>query len=181
MHDMLAVNRLETGANVVGDVEGLTRRKPTHFTDESRQRVPLQKLHAQVGYALHLAQVVKAANVFVRDLLAEPKLSPEPGKRFRIVGLILPNHFQRDRAVELAVVRLVDDAHPALAHVVDDGVTRAESLSGGVRESRRRGRRRPFMWSVQQRYYRYGTLTRLIHVVELFRSLVCGSDTGDFI
>ena len=78
----------------------------------------------------HLADVVNAHDVLVRDLAREQQLALEApldfSRRGRIGHHLGANHLDRDDDAELRVPRLIHGAHAADAEQPDDVISRAE-------------------------------------------------------
>ncbi len=118
--------------------------------DQLLQGQALDELHRDVAQPARIAEVVRAEDVGVRDPPGEPDLLLEAVEERRIRReRLAAQGLDRDRVVEVAVVRAVDDAHAALAQ--DRPGSRSGRRRGGrpraprPRRSAARsaGRRRP--------------------------------------
>ena len=93
------------------------------LVDAGREVLAVQVLHDEKVDAVLVADIVKDADVGVIEAGSRAGLPLEAGADFGICGKLFGEHFDRDRAVEAAVLGEVDLAHPARAE-------RAENLVG---------------------------------------------------
>ncbi len=153
-----------------------------------RARAALDVLHDDVVAAVVDAGVVDLDDVGVDQLRDRQRLAPEAGDEALVVGEVLGEDLDRDRALEDAVGRLVDVRHPARAEPVADLVAARErpgrhqspppaaararprrrpppvsSASGRPRRSAGRGRRRR-LWPWSEALRRRSVLRRLLFV-----------------
>jgi hypothetical protein len=89
------------------------------------------------------ADVVHGDDVRVRELGHRLGLADQPGAaELGVAGDLGAQQLDRDLAVELRVVRGIDDAHPTGAEPLDDEVTPDRRAALELRRSSERGRRR---------------------------------------
>ena len=124
----------ETVGNLARDRERASDRHLSLAFQQEAQVRSLHVLHRQVLQPVDLAEIVNADDVRMGDLTREPKLALEALLERLEVGLAegdaRPDDFQRDRAAERLVPRVVHLAHTAGAEQLDDGVARRELLTG---------------------------------------------------
>ena len=88
------------------------------------ERQAIEKLHGDERLAFMLVNVVNGADVGMIQRRSGLRLALEAGQSLRIFGDIVGQEFQRDKAAELEVLRLVNHAHAAAAQLLDDAVMR---------------------------------------------------------
>ncbi len=128
MDDPLGVR----GGERVGDLDReLDRGLDLHrfAADVLLERPALQQLHDDEPPPLPLADVVDRADVRVVERRGGARLAQVAVDGFRVLGALLGNELQRDVAMEASVLGLPDDAHPALADLLDQAVVQ-QLLSG---------------------------------------------------
>ncbi len=127
--DPALVDGLEAGAHLPAEGDGLPGREVADGLDQVVERLALDELHADVEGAVHLAEVVDAADVGMGDGLSQGQFAPEPLARQALAGGGRPYELERHRLAELAVDRLVDVPHAPGADLLDDRVAVAEGLA----------------------------------------------------
>jgi len=88
--------------------------------DASAKRLALHELHGDEGAAVDLAHVVDGRDVGVGDGCSGAGLAQEPAPSLVVLGEGLGQDFESDVPAQLLVLGAVDDAHPALANLLDD-------------------------------------------------------------
>ena len=92
--------------------------------DPVLQRQAIQKLHGDERLAVVLADLVNRADVGMVQRRGRLRFAPEALQRLRVLGHIIGQELQSDKAAELCVLGLVDHAHPAATELLDDAVVR---------------------------------------------------------
>ena len=140
------VRRGEAGDHRARDLQGALNRELAFALEQGRKVLALDVRHRDVLDALHLAEVVDAHHVAVRDLPREEELLLEAAlerlRRRRVRAGFRPDDLYGDHDAELGIPRLIHCAHAAEAKQSDDVVAIAEILArhqrtvfivGGVR------------------------------------------------
>ena len=135
MHHPLGVRRLERLAHLRDDRRRLLRREPPFLPQQAAQVLPLDKVHADELDPLRFSQVENADHVLVRHLPRQDQLLLEAPQHLLLIGQLRTDHLERHDAVELAVARLVDRSHAALAQQLQDFVAPAQHAPGHERLS----------------------------------------------
>ncbi len=110
--------------------------------DERREVLPLDVVHREVRIAIGLAEVVNAQDVLVRDLARELDLALEALDHGFVLGDVRADQLERDLAVELLILDLVDGPHASAPQNPKDPVAfpdlhpRGQHRSGGRRGPR---------------------------------------------
>ncbi len=142
VHDALRVGFLEGAQDLAGERQHLAHGERAAAADRGLQAFALDVLHREELDPLRLAEVEDADHVLVRHLAREHELLLEARERLGAFRGVEPDRLERDQLVELAVARLVDAAHAALAEDRHDLVAVAED--GSEHElARRRDARGP--------------------------------------
>ena len=141
----LLVGHLERAAQLLADRQHHRHRQGPARHDHVLQRLALDELHRDVVEPAHLAEVVGPHHVPVRDPPRQLDLLLEALER-RGLGpyRVGEEGLDRDRLLQLAVPRPVDDAHPAHAQHPLDLVAPVEHLArlGRARHRLHRARQR---------------------------------------
>jgi hypothetical protein len=130
MDDTAIVRRGEPGAELARHLVGLGPRQSADALQERREVFAVDILHRQEELAAHLADVVDAADVGVRDLARVPHLAAEALEHVGPLGECSAEELERHRLRELEVVGAVDLAHAAAAEEPDHPVASGEHLAG---------------------------------------------------
>ncbi len=115
------------GVERVGDLD---RQSQQHIGfngaagDAVLQRHAIQKFHDDESLAMLVVNFVDGADVGMIQRGGGLRLALETGQGLRILGNFFRQKFERDEAVQLQVLGLVDDAHPATTELLDDAVVR---------------------------------------------------------
>ena len=112
-------------------------RRELAFCDELRERPTLDEVHREVVPALLHVELMDRDDVGVAQARGGGSLLEEAFHLLVGGSLAGDENFQRDDTVQLRVVRLVDDAHPAASELSEGPVT------FGTREQRNAGLGRP--------------------------------------
>src|ERR1035441_3397989 len=88
------------------------------------QRSSVQELHGDEGAAVLLADVIYRADVWVIQGGSGSRLAPETNHGIRVASEFAGQKLERHKAVQPAVLGLVNHAHPAAAQTFDDAVMR---------------------------------------------------------
>src|SRR5439155_5925739 len=102
------------------------RRESTLLRQQAAPVLPLDVVHADELDPLRFAQVENADHVLVRHLPGQDQLLLEPPQHLLLIGELGTDHLERHDAVELAVARLVDRPHAALAQQFEDFIAPAQ-------------------------------------------------------
>ncbi len=86
--------------------------------------MPVQKLHGDEGLAVLLADFVDGADVGMVQSGGGLRFALEARQRLRILGNIVGQELEGDKAMQPCVFGLVDNTHPAAAELLDDAVVR---------------------------------------------------------
>ena len=98
--------------------------------DQGTQVLALDEFHGDELHAVGFAEVIDPHHVLVRDLGGEDELLLEAIDDGLTTGQVGANYFQRNRAVQFNVQRLVDGAHAAHAEYIEYLVAPTEHRSG---------------------------------------------------
>ena len=133
MHDPGFVRGFEPRGDLARQRQHATHGQPPLALQRRGEILAVHERHRDVGGAVHLAEVVDANDVLVRDLTREQQLALEAaldvGQR-RGVDAVTPNDLHRDRDAEHLVPGLVDHTHAAGAQFPDDAVAHPEGVAG---------------------------------------------------
>ncbi len=88
------------------------------------QRQAVQKLHGDERLAVVLANFVDGADIGMVQGRCGLGFALEAGEGLGVLGNIIGQELQGDEAMQLHVLGLVDDTHPAAAELLDDAVVR---------------------------------------------------------
>jgi len=86
------------------------------------QRFAFQEGHRDEGLTVGFGGLVDGADVGVMESSGSFGLTQKPLLRLIVVEQVLREKLERDGTVERGVLSLVDDAHAALAELLDDAV-----------------------------------------------------------
>jgi len=112
--------------------------RPLLARQPQRQRLALDQLHRDEHGLADRADVVDRDHVRMRQPGERLGLAQHPRRRARRAGLARPHHLERDAAVEVGVVRGVDDAHAARADpLLDVEVSHLGAGAVGLANGRR--------------------------------------------
>ena len=144
----LVVRCGKSGGEPSRHLGGLVGRQPADPPEQAGEVLALHELHREEREAVHLGDVVHAADVRVGDLPGRAHLAPEPHEPVAVADERLGQELQGHRLSEREVVGPVNLAHAALADQPDNPIAAAEhgsrlEASGQARVAvRRRHRRR---------------------------------------
>ncbi len=123
MDDALGVRRIERIRDLNSDIDDLIeRQRPAG--NAMLQRHPIQELHGDEPLAIAFIDLMNGANVRVIQRRGSLRLALEASERLRILGHRIRKEFQRDEAMQLRVLGLIDNAHTTAAKFFDDAVVR---------------------------------------------------------
>jgi hypothetical protein len=88
--------------------------------EEVFKRHAFKELHGDETASFILPNLVDGADVGVVQSRGGPRLTAEAFKRKRIPGQLIGKEFQRDKAAQFLVLRLVDNSHATAAELFDD-------------------------------------------------------------
>ena len=97
--------------------------------DALPQRAPLEQLHHDERPALVLVDVVDGADVRMVQRRRRAGFAAEALERLAILRRRVRQELEGDETAEPQVFGLVDDAHPALAELRDDAVSRQRAAN----------------------------------------------------
>ena len=137
MDDALPVRRRERGEHLAGDLGGALRRETPLLAQRLREALAAHVLHDRVGRAVVLhAHVEHVDDVLVPHAGGRPRFALEPRDGHALVGEVVMQDLDRDRAPDGDVLGLVDRAHPAAPEDPAQAVLPADD---GADEAARRG------------------------------------------
>lgn len=134
----LCVRRRGAGAELMGNLDDLFRRKPADAADQRREVLAGHELHGKEHPAFGFADVEDAADSRVGDLPREANLVEDANTR--ILGARL-NQLQRDGRFKDEIVGAPDVPHPASADPRNHPVAPGEHLAWRERHPSRLPRR----------------------------------------
>ncbi len=129
MNDTVLVSRFQRLRNLLRNWQGLVQCDRT-LGDAVRERRALDELHDQCTDAARVLESVDLRDVGVVERCQHLRLAFEPREAIGVVGDGRQEHFERHIAMEFAVVRQVDFAHPSASQVGAD-LVRAKASAGG--------------------------------------------------
>jgi hypothetical protein len=88
------------------------------------QRQPFQILHRHEALVTLLGNLVNGANVGMVQGRSGLRLTLEASEGLRILGDLIGQELQGDKAVQFYILSLVNHTHPATAQPLDDAVVR---------------------------------------------------------
>ena len=124
------VRRVERPRDLRADPDGPCRVERPFAAQQHRQIAPLDVAHGQVQAAVDVARVVDRDGVRVLERRCQLALAQEPLTKALVEGQLGGDELDRHRPLQPAVVRPVDDSHPALADQLFQPV--AEELGPAV-------------------------------------------------
>src|SRR5208282_5240136 len=84
----------------------------------------VQELHRNERLAVLVVNLVDRADVRVVQSGSGTRLATESFECLRVAGKVVWQEFQGDEAMQLYVLSLVDNTHPAAAQLLDNAVVR---------------------------------------------------------
>ena len=142
MKDAVLVRLAEALGDLTRELEGLELGHAA-LLEPLGQALPGQQLHHHVRAAiLGLAVLVHANGRRVAQLRGDLELAPEAGHELGVLQALAPHQLDRDLAIDLRVVGLVDHTHAALADDLLDPVAAPDRLADVVVEGHFEGGRR---------------------------------------
>ena len=130
MHDAPFMRRGKAGADLPGDFESALLREAADPAEQRRQVLAVHVLHREERVAVHLVDVVDAADVRMGDLARHPDFGVELGQARRIAIDVRREELERDRLAEFQVIGAEHFTHPAATEPADDPVASAEKSAG---------------------------------------------------
>src|SRR6185437_15963544 len=88
------------------------------------QRRTVEVLHGDEGVSILLANVVNGADVGMIERRSSFPFTSEAAQRLRVVGHIVRQELQRDKATEIEILGLVHHTHPSAAQFLEDAIMR---------------------------------------------------------
>src|SRR5580704_3958822 len=121
MNDSFVVGCVQGVGNLDADIEQrLQLESPAK--DHFPQSLAFPVFHHQEKATLVLANFVNGADIGVIQSRGGARFTPETLQRLRIVRQAVGQKLEGDKAVELQVLGLIDDAHPPAADFFQDAV-----------------------------------------------------------
>ena len=120
----------EPRAQLAGDVGRLVFGKAADAAERRGQVLAVHQLHREKQLTVHLADVIDAADVRVRDLSSGSHLVVKLREADRVGGDGIGQELERDRLAEAEIVGAIHLAHAALAEQADDPVAAVENGAG---------------------------------------------------
>jgi hypothetical protein len=112
--------------NLLYDFYRLFGRKLLLLMDEGEQVLALDVLHGDELHPVRFAQVVNADHIPMRYLMRQQQLLLEAIDNALVARQVGPDDFDRNRAVQFAVGRLINRTHATLPENLDDLVALGE-------------------------------------------------------
>ena len=119
VNDAFAMGLAQPGRNLRDDVQDLFSSKRPLF-DPFPERLPFHVLHSDVGAVLAFPNFIDDADIRMGKGRGRLGLDEEPLLELGRVHQVRRQEFQSHAALELEVLGLVDDAHPAGPDLIDD-------------------------------------------------------------
>src|SRR5213075_2832657 len=107
-------------ADLPRDLDAALGGKTSDAMEQRAEVFALDILHGNEMLAVHVADVVHAADVRMRDLPRDAHFADEPRECVRVAADPLREELQCDRLAEEEVVGAIDLAHAAFAEERDD-------------------------------------------------------------
>jgi hypothetical protein len=86
------------------------------------QGLPIQILHDDEGATILLVNLMDGADIWMIERRSGASLTAETFQRLMIFGYVVRKEFQRNKAPQLGVFRLVDDSHTTTAKLFKDAI-----------------------------------------------------------
>ena len=120
----------QSGANLTRELKCLVLRQPADAAHQRREFFAFDVFHRKKMTAIDLADVVNAADIFVRDLPCHAHLAMKARQRRAIAQQVFRKKLECDRLSEFQIVSAIDFAHAAFAEQADDAIAIGEDGSG---------------------------------------------------
>jgi len=130
VHDAFLVRGRESGADVARDGQRFVGGEAADAAQQRREVFTVDVLHRDEDVMVDLDDVVKPADVRMRDLAAGAGLTIEPRARVVRRAETLGKELQRDGLAEPEIVGAIDLAHSAAPEHGDDAIAAAEDETG---------------------------------------------------
>jgi len=130
MQNTAIVRGCEAGAKLARDLERFVCWKPTNATQQRREILSIDELHRQEVTATTLADVVHAANIWMRNLAREFDFLMEFGDPVDVAGEFVRQKLEGYRLPEFQVFRPIHFTHAAAADQADDPITVGQHRPG---------------------------------------------------
>src|SRR5713101_8449605 len=88
------------------------------------QGLPIEIFHYDEGPARLLVNLVDGADIGMIEGRSRAGFPAEAFQRLMVLGYVVRKEFQRDKAAQLGVLRLVDHTHTTAAELFNDAVVR---------------------------------------------------------
>ena len=126
----LLMSRVQSPAQLAGNVDTLVRRQSPDPSHQSTQIFTVDKLHRQKVHPFDFPDVVHATDIGMGHLAGQSDLVVQQFQPLRIVGQCLGQELQGHRLPQLQVISAVDLAHAPLSQQSDDPVTFVKYRAG---------------------------------------------------
>ena len=113
-------------AKLARDLHGFVIRQPANAAQQAGKILAVDIFHRDEGRTIHLADVVHAADVGVRDLARNAHFAVEAFERMRVKRTAFVQELQGHWLVELEVSSAIDFPHAAYAECAEDPVAFGE-------------------------------------------------------
>ena len=123
MNDALGVRGLQRIRDLNGDMEE-TIEFHRLAGDDVLQRCAVQEFHGDERAPGVFANIVNRADVGMIQRRGRLRLTFEPRQHLRVFGDLVRQEFQRHKAVQTGILRLVDHTHSPAAQFLHDAVMR---------------------------------------------------------
>jgi hypothetical protein len=130
MHDAKIVRRGETGTEIARDVQSFVALQATDAPQQRRQIFAVNVLHRDEVRPLPLDDVVKPADIRMRNLAPDSDFGVQPFEPAAIMHHFARQKLQRDGLPQLQIIRAENFPHPAMSELRDDPVTIGDERAG---------------------------------------------------
>ena len=117
-------------AQLARELRGFVGGKTPDAAQQAAQILAVDVLHRKIRLAVHLADVVNAADVLMRNLARDANLVVETGQQVHVVPGRFREKLQRDRLAQDEIVGPKNLAHPAFAEAGDDSIPAGQKGAG---------------------------------------------------
>jgi hypothetical protein len=113
MQDAAVVRGRKARAHLPRDFDAFVGRQAADSPQQRREVLAVDELHGQEVTPIHVADVIHAAHVGMRDLARDPNLVEEPFEARRLAADFFRQELERNGLTELQILRPVDFSHAA--------------------------------------------------------------------
>jgi hypothetical protein len=120
MNHAFAVGGFQARANLADDIAAVANRKSAFVREDFAEVPALDIIHGDEFEAVGNAEIEDPDDIAMGHLAGEDQLLLETPNCLRMIRIFRANHFQRDQAIKLPILGLVDGSHAALAQHLKD-------------------------------------------------------------